>query len=135
MSILKQRATRLSNSSYIPDIASYIGLSAISLLGFFIAILVSLFFKQTAEAQISTYPLGSSLSITADEAYRFVLAALILIYGAAAVYSFWGEERRKQFLSRVPFRFVIGLALALWDILGTKLLLLPQPFFPDLREL
>jgi NitT/TauT family transport system permease protein len=30
----------------------------------------------------------------------------------------------------VSFRFAIGLALAAWDILGTKLLLLPQPFFP-----
>lgn len=135
MRILKQRATRLSNSSYVgrknkPAIAPYIGLSAVSLSGFLIAILVNLFFRQTAEADITTYPIGSSISLTADGAYRFVLSALILLYGAAAVYSFWGEERRKRFLSRVPFRFVIGLSLALWDILGTKLLLLPQPFFP-----
>ncbi|NLL77582.1 MAG: ABC transporter permease [Clostridiales bacterium] len=112
------------------SIIKYIELSAVSVAGFLAAIFVNLFFKQVAEIEINTYPINSSVSLTADQAYRFVLLGLILIYIAAAVYSYRNEERRKKFLSRVPFRFVIGLTVALWDILGTKLLLLPQPFFP-----
>jgi NitT/TauT family transport system permease protein len=55
---------------------------------------------------------------------------LIALYLGIAAFSWPDPDRRKKFKKRVPFRFAIGLVLALWDILGTKLLALPQPFFP-----
>ncbi|MDR3364405.1 MAG: ABC transporter permease, partial [Clostridiales Family XIII bacterium] len=55
---------------------------------------------------------------------------LIAYYIIGALYSYFDGDRRKRFLSRVNFRFAIGIALAVWDVCGTKLLLLPQPFFP-----
>ena len=101
-----------------------------SVLGFFIAILVSLLFPQLASVEVTSYPLFGAISLNPDQTYRLCLGALILIYGGIGIYSYFNEDKRKKFISRVPFRFVIGLALVLWDILGTKLLALPQPFFP-----
>ena len=46
------------------------------------------------------------------------------------MWSLPSPERREHFRQRVPFRFAAGTALAVWDILGTKLRVLPQPFFP-----
>lgn len=105
-------------------------LSFLSVVGFIAAVLVSHFFPQIAEIEFSVYSLGENYELGADQAYRLVLAGIILLYAAFALFSFFNAGRRKRFLSRVPFRFAIGLAVALWDILGTKLLLLPQPFFP-----
>ncbi len=62
------------------------------------------------------------------QAFNIVLFAVILIYAGIAVFSFFDNDRRRKFIKRAPFRFASGIALALWDILGTKLLLLPQPF-------
>jgi NitT/TauT family transport system permease protein len=55
---------------------------------------------------------------------------MILLYLGGAVLSFFDQNRRAGCVNRAPFRFAVGLALALWDVLGTKLLMLPQPFFP-----
>lgn len=109
---------------------TYIGGAIISIAGFFIAILVNQFFPQIAANELEVYSLKGGLILDANQAYQLILVGLILIYLTIGVYSFFYVDKRTQFLSRVPFRFVIGLALALWDILGTKLMILPQPFFP-----
>jgi NitT/TauT family transport system permease protein len=98
--------------------------------GFFIAILVNYLFPQVAPMEIITYTIRDGIHLDANQAYRLCLLGLILIYFIAGLYSLFRVDRREHFISRIPFRFVIGLALALWDILGTKLLVLPQPFFP-----
>ncbi len=97
--------------------------------GFTLAILANLFFRQIANVKITAYSYGS-LVIDINDAYRIVLGVLILLYLGIAVYSFFDADRQVKFSRRAPFRFAIGSALAAWDILGTKLLLLPQPFFP-----
>jgi len=108
----------------------FILLTAISVAGFAIAILSNLWFPQIAAVKISPYTVFGGATLDINQAYRLVLGGLILLYLGIAVFSWFDPDRRKKFKKRVPFRFVIGLALALWDILGTKLMKLPQPFFP-----
>ncbi|GHU41531.1 ABC transporter permease [Clostridia bacterium] len=110
--------------------AQYVLFAVITLLGFFIAIVVNRTFPQIADVKITSYPLGIFGEVTINGFYEIILAVLIFIYLLNAVYSFFDSDRRRKFASRVPFRFVIGIAIALWDVFGTKLLLLPQPFFP-----
>lgn len=98
--------------------------------GFFFAIAVNLVFPQLVSIETTSYRITDSIYLDANQAYRFVLFVLIGFYIIIGIYSYFQTERRKYFLTRAPFRFVIGLALALWDVLGTKLLALPQPFFP-----
>ncbi len=65
-----------------------------------------------------------------DTAYRLILAGLIALYLGIAVFSFFGESRRIKFIGRAPFRFAMGVVLTVWDLLSTKLDILPLPFFP-----
>jgi len=109
---------------------SFIFLSVLSVIGFFVAVLVNLLFPQIAAVKISPYIIYGGAEININQAYRIVLSLLIVLYLGIAVFSWFDPDRRIQFKKRVQFRFAIGLALALWDILGTKLLVLPQPFFP-----
>jgi NitT/TauT family transport system permease protein len=107
----------------------FVLLSAVSVIGFAIAIVANGVFPQKADVKFTDYEIGGN-TITINQAYRFVLLGLILLYLGIAVFSWFREERRVAFLKRVPFRFAIGIALAVFDILGTKLQVLPQPFFP-----
>jgi len=105
-------------------------LTALSVAGFAVAIAVNLWFPQIAAVKISPYAVFGGATLDINQTYRLVLGLLIALYLGMAVYSWFDPDRRKNFIKRIPFRFAIGIALALWDILGTKLLLLPQPFFP-----
>jgi NitT/TauT family transport system permease protein len=108
----------------------FIVLLILTVSGFIAAILANLWFPQIAAVKLSPYTVIGGATLDINSAYRLVLIGLILLYLGIAVFSWFDPDRRKKFGKRVPFRFAIGLALALWDILGTKLLLLPQPFFP-----
>lgn len=123
--LLKQGRNGKKNISNL----KFIRLTVYTVAGFALAILVNLLFRQVANVKITAYAYGS-LIIDINGAYRLVLGLLILMYLGISAYSFFNADRRIKFAKRVPFRFAIGSALALWDILGTKLLLLPQPFFP-----
>lgn len=101
----------------------------LTLIGFAIAIASNLFVKQIANVEIKTYTVAG-IPFTFNLLYRLVLAAIMLIYAVVGIFSYFDPVRRAKFSSRAPFRFVMGLSLTAWDILGTKLLLLPQPFFP-----
>jgi NitT/TauT family transport system permease protein len=105
------------------------GYFSLTLLGFAIAILANLLVRQIADVEIKTYTLAG-IPVTFNTLYQLVLGAIIVIYAISGIYSYSDPYRRAKFASRAPFRFVMGLALTAWDILGTKLLLLPQPFFP-----
>jgi NitT/TauT family transport system permease protein len=102
---------------------------ALTMSGYIIAIAVNALVKQIADVEIKSYSLAG-FTLTFNLLYRLVLGVLIIFYAGAGIFSFFDPVRRAGFCSRAPFRFVVGLALAAWDLLGTKLLLLPQPFFP-----
>lgn len=101
----------------------------LSLIGFVVAIASNFLVKQVADIEVKTYIMGG-YKLTFNSLYRLFLATIVLIYGLVGIYSYFEFNRRAKFASRAPFRFVMGLVLAIWDILGTKYLLLPQPFFP-----
>lgn len=108
----------------------FIAAIVFTVLGFAAAILANIFIPQVSEnVTIKDYDFGS-FTLNINSAYRLVLAALIFLYIGIGIFSAFKKERRKKFVKRVPFRFAIGIALLLWDLLGTKLQLLPQPFFP-----
>jgi NitT/TauT family transport system permease protein len=105
-------------------------LTLFSVVSYAVAILINLLFPQIANVKIISYPIGDSPWIDMNGLYRLVLLALILSYLGGALYASFDLDRRWKFVKKSPFRFVIGLLLGLWDIVGTKLLALPQPFFP-----
>ncbi len=112
----------------------FLSLAFLSVAGLIVAMFVNCFFPQIADVRIKTYNINflglfpADLNIT--KAYSIVLFLIILIYLGIGVYSWFDNDRRKKYIKRAPFRFACGIALAVWDILGTKTLLLPQPFFP-----
>ena len=101
--------------------------------GFLIAFLVNLLFPQVAEnVRIKEY-VFAGFTIDDNLAYRLVLLAITAYYVIHAVVNFVRKvdpKKSAKFYFGAKFRFAMGLALAAWDILGTKLLILPQPFFP-----
>ena len=101
--------------------------------GFIIAAGVNLTFPQKAAVDIKNYVITAfsiNISLTMNDAYVFLLAALCVIYTGAGVRAWGDKDKRKSYSKRAAFRFAAGLALALWDIGGTKLQFFPQPFFP-----
>lgn len=101
-----------------------------SIAGFIAAILANLFIPQIAEGvAIKDYEAGG-LILNINSAYRIVLTALADFYLIIGIFSYRDKKRRKKYEKRAPFRFAVGIALALWDLLGTKIQYLPQPFFP-----
>jgi NitT/TauT family transport system permease protein len=65
-----------------------------------------------------------------DAAYRVILASLILLYLGTGAFAWFKPNRRERYAKCAPFRFVMGLVLIAWDLLGTKFGVLPMPFFP-----
>lgn len=101
-----------------------------SVIGFIFAILANIFIPQIASGvTLEDYVVGG-LTLNMNDAYRIVLALLALLYLGIGIFSAFDKDRQKKYQKRAPFRFAIGIALALWDLLGTKLQALPQPFFP-----
>ncbi|MBR1751223.1 MAG: ABC transporter permease [Ruminococcus sp.] len=101
--------------------------------GFIIAIAVNVFFPQKADVPINQYTISLfnlSIDLSINDAYIFLLIVLIGIYGTAGIRAFIDKTRRKAYSKAAPFRFALGIALALWDIGGTKLQVFAQPFFP-----
>ena len=102
----------------------------ISIAGFAAAILVNLFIPQFADIAFKNYSVWGT-GINANNLYCCILLALISVYAADGAISIKnGGKRSAEYKKRAPLRFAAGIALALWDIAGTKLQLLPQPFFP-----
>ncbi len=111
----------------------FIALALFTLAGLVAALLASLFFPQIADVEIKLYDInlfGLTIQLDISQAFQAIIILIIFIYVGIGLFSFFDNERRKKFIKRAPFRFAIGLVLAAWEILGTKLLMLPQPFFP-----
>ncbi|MBM7685674.1 ABC transporter permease [Defluviitalea raffinosedens] len=101
----------------------------LTLVGFVIAIAVNLFVKQVADVEIKTYEV-LGIPLTFNSFYRLILLVIVLLYAGIGIFSYFDPLRKIKFVDRTPFRFAVGIVLAIWDILGTKYLILPQPFFP-----
>lgn len=94
----------------------YLAWVSFTLIGFAVAESISLTVPDTQEVN--------------DLAYRFALLGLFVLYFCIAVFSWFDGERQAKFISRAPFRFAMGILLAVWDLLSTKFDILPLPFFP-----
>ncbi len=102
----------------------------LTVLGFAATILANAFVPQLASGVVlEDYKIGF-ITLNMNSAFRIVLFVLIVFYAALGIFSLRDEERKRKYAKRMPFRLVMGLLLLLWDLLGTKLLILPQPFFP-----
>lgn len=98
--------------------------------GFLIAILSNWLIPQISEGLKDVqYPIGSWV-FDRNSFYRLVLAVLILIYVLLGVQAYFTPYKRPRYVKQAAFRFALGIALALFDLFGTKLQLTPQPFFP-----
>lgn len=98
--------------------------------GFLIAIASNLLIPQIAEGLKDTqYPIGSP-TFDRNNFYRLVLSIIILIYVLLGIQAYFDSYRRPKYVKQAAFRFALGIALALYDLLGTKLRITPQPFFP-----
>lgn len=101
--------------------------------GFAAAIILNLTVPQKADVVFKEYILtffGLNISLDINDAYIFLLGVLILIYGLSGVLAWRNKDKRKRYSKRAAFRFALGLALAFWDIGGTKFQFFAQPFFP-----
>lgn len=104
-----------------------------TLSGFIIAVIVNTVFPQKAAVEIKDYAVnafGLTVSLTINDLYRAILAGLIAVYAVSGIRSFSDKDKRKKFCKNAAYRFALGIALAIWDIGGTKLQVFPQPFFP-----
>ncbi|NLE27212.1 MAG: ABC transporter permease [Clostridiaceae bacterium] len=101
----------------------------LTLIGFAVAISANILVKQVADVEIKTY-IVAGIPFTFNLLYRLVLGVIVLFYAGIGIFSYFDPVKRDKFSRRAPFRFAMGLVITVWDILGTKLLLLPQPFFP-----
>jgi len=102
---------------------------ALSIGGFLIALLGNMLVPQIADVSFDEYIVGIFM-LTGKDAYDILLIALIIVYLITGIRGLRRAERRKKYVFAAPFRFACGIALFLWDLLGTKLQILQQPFFP-----
>ncbi|MBQ5312181.1 MAG: ABC transporter permease subunit [Oscillospiraceae bacterium] len=101
--------------------------------GFLAAIVVNITFPQKADVTFEEYTLtafGYNIGLNINTAYKAVLLALAAIYGISGIISWNDKDKRKKYSKNAAFRFALGIALAVWDIGGTKLQIFAQPFFP-----
>lgn len=103
--------------------------------GFFIAILENLLVPQMSDGvNLEKYDLRF-FGLDINQAFRLVLVCLMAGYGVSGLLSFRNRQKAEKYIQRARFRFAMGIALGLWDYLGTKVKLLPQPFFPGPAEI
>lgn len=101
----------------------------LSVSGFLIALVLNIVVPQAAEVEFESGNVFGYL-VNGNEAYRAILVALAVLYLIWGVIVTGKDSSRKKYIKSAKFRFVMGLLLALWDILGTKYQILAQPFFP-----
>ena len=102
----------------------------VTLAGFAAAILSNRLILQVAQGlKDAQYALGP-LTLDRNRFYRLVLLALMIIYALKGVEAYFTPHKRAHYVKQAAFRCALGIALALFDLLGTKLQATPQPFFP-----
>ena len=107
----------------------------VTLAGFAAAILSNRLIPQVAQGlKDAQYALGP-LTLDRNGFYRLVLLALMVIYALKGVEAYFTPHKRAHYVKQAAFRCALGIALALFDLLGTKLQATPQPFFPGLAQI
>ncbi|MDY4518938.1 MAG: ABC transporter permease subunit [Candidatus Spyradocola sp.] len=107
----------------------------VTLAGFAAAILSNRLIPQVAQGlKDAQYALGP-LTLDRNGFYRLVLLALMIIYALKGVEAYFTPRKRTHYVKQAAFRCALGIALALFDLLGTKLQATPQPFFPGLAQI
>ena len=101
----------------------------LSVTGFAIAAILNAVVPITAAVNVKDYAVAG-LTLNINSAYRIVLAFLVILFLLKGLIDHKDPDRWKKYLNGAPIRFASGIALFVWDLLGTKLQLLPQPFFP-----
>lgn len=101
----------------------------LSTAGFLIAALLNALIPITADVKIVEYSVGG-IAVDINIAYRTVLFVLAGVFLVKGLISLKDRDTWKKFVKGAPLRFASGIALLLWDLLGTKWQILPQPFFP-----
>lgn len=101
----------------------------VTISGFLLAIIEN-FFVPRMEGESQAAVSAGTVSLTGDGLFRLLLCVLIVFYMGAGIFSLFREDRKSSYGKRAAFRFAMGIALGVWDLLGTKLSILPQPFFP-----
>lgn len=130
MSIKNATSVSSTLGGWYRTIPKFIVAIIFTISGFIIAIITNILIPQISDGvELKNYDFGF-ITLNINSAYRIVLIALILLYIGIGVFSVFKKERRKKYVKRVPFRFAVGIVLSLWNLFGTKLQLLPQPFFP-----
>lgn len=104
------------------------GLS-LSVTGFIIAAIFNLIIPIKADVKIVPYEIAG-IEFTINSAYRVLLYTLALIFFVKGLLVRKDGDKLKKYINGAPIRFASGIALLLWDVLGTKFQVLPQPFFP-----
>ena len=102
---------------------------SLSITGFLIAALLNALIPITADVEITDYS-GAGITVDINSTYRAVLIVLSAIFLVSGLISLKDHDKWKKYVKGAPIRFASGIALLVWDILGTKWQLLPQPFFP-----
>lgn len=116
--------------SRLPGASRLVVAELLTVVGFAVAIAVNALVPTPAGANLQPYIVGP-IAVNFEEGYRFLLAFAIVGFSAALLgAAAWRPDHGEYQISRAPFRCALGLALALWDLLGGKLEMLPQPFFP-----
>ncbi|MCR4600548.1 MAG: ABC transporter permease subunit [Clostridia bacterium] len=101
----------------------------VSSLGVVLAIVTNLFFPQFA-AVAGSQAVISGYAVNNNDLYRFVLVVWLLWIAGTWLRAGSEKERQRAFAEKTRLRLALGIAVSLWDVLGTKLQVLPQPFFP-----
>ncbi|CQR56307.1 ABC transporter permease [Paenibacillus riograndensis] len=101
-------------------------------------------FPDWLRAVLPTLSFGAALAVsvvipTRQEVdllpYRIVLLAFIGYFALRISFSRLSSKRWQKVLYGAPFYSVLGVALAVWDLLTTKLDWLPLPFVPGLAQI
>ena len=101
----------------------------LSVSGFLTAALLNALIPVTADVEIVDYTFGG-ITVNINIAYRILLFFLSGVFFLKGLISLKNRDSWKKFVKGAPLRFASGIGLLLWDLLGTKWQLLPQPFFP-----
>lgn len=117
------------------EIQKYILTILFTGLGFAIAIIENLLSPQISDkANFVKYSVGA-FKLDGNDLLRIVLVALILGYALFGIIDYKDEEKRAGYINKAGFRFAMGVLIGVLDLTGTKLKVLPQPFFPGPAEI
>ncbi|SDB26941.1 ABC transporter permease [Eubacterium oxidoreducens] len=100
-----------------------------SVAGLVAALLIQIFVPYVDGENLTEYPLGP-IRLSGNDLYKILLIGLAIFWVILWMVSQKNKTKKKIYQKKSSRRLALGLALAAWDIAGSKFQLLPQPFFP-----